>query len=97
MARVTKPGGRLVVNEFSTPIVPGFSQLYRTYLPRMIPLLGKVFSSNSPAYEYLAESIRAWPAQADLATTINNSGWSDASWKNLALGIVALHHATKPE
>lgn len=96
MARVTKPGGRLVVNEFSTPIVPGFSHLYRTYLPRVIPLLGKVFSSNAPAYEYLAESIKAWPDQPRLAEAINANGWSRATWKNLTLGIVALHSATKP-
>nr|VDG62268.1 UbiE/COQ5 family methyltransferase [Streptococcus thermophilus] len=95
MARVTKPGGRLVVNEFSTPVIPVFSTIYSTFLPRMIPLLGKVFSSNAPAYEYLAESIKAWPAQEQLANAINDSGWERATWKNLALGIVALHRAEK--
>ena len=95
MARVTKPGGRLVVNEFSTPVVPVFSQLYSRYLPKMIPLLGKVFSSNAPAYEYLAESIKAWPAQKQLAADINANGWAECEWKNLAFGIVALHHAVK--
>ena len=95
MARVTKPGGRLVVNEFSTPVIPVFSTIYSTVLPRMIPLLGKVFSSNAPAYEYLAESIKAWPAQEQLASAINASGWERATWKNLAFGIVALHRAEK--
>lgn len=95
MARVTKPGGRLVVNEFSTPVVPVFSTIYREYLPRVIPLLGKVFSSNAEAYEYLAESIRAWPDQENLAAAINANGWSDCGWQNLALGIVALHGAVK--
>ena len=61
----------------------------------MIPLLGKVFSSNAPAYEYLAESIKAWPAQEQLASAINASGWERATWKNLAFGIVALHRAEK--
>ena len=68
---------------------------YREYLPRVIPLLGKVFSSNAEAYEYLAESIRAWPDQEDLAAAINANGWSDCGWQNLALGIVALHGAVK--
>ncbi|MCQ4617592.1 demethylmenaquinone methyltransferase [Corynebacterium sp. CCUG 71335] len=95
MARVTKPGGRLVVNEFSTPVIPVFSTIYSTVLPRMIPLLGRVFSSNAPAYEYLAESIKAWPAQEQLASAINASGWERATWKNLAFGIVALHRAEK--
>lgn len=96
MARVTKPGGRLLVNEFSTPIVPGFRTLYKQYLPVALPLLAKVFSSNAEAYEYLAESIRAWPHQEELAAAINHNGWTGAGWQDLSLGIVALHSAVKP-
>lgn len=96
MARVTKPGGRLTVNEFSTPIVPGFRTLYKEYLPLALPRVAKVFSSNPEAYEYLAESIRAWPDQEELAAAINRNGWEGAGWQDLTGGIVALHSATKP-
>ena len=95
MARVTKAGGRLAVNEFSTPVIPGFRTLYKEYLPLALPPIAKVFSSNPEAYEYLAESIRAWPDQEALARAINASGWSDAGWQNLNGGIVAIHSAVK--
>ena len=95
MARVTKPGGRLAVNEFSTPVIPGFRTLYKEYLPLALPPIAKVFSSNPEAYEYLAESIRAWPDQEALARAINANGWSDAGWQNFSGGIVAIHSAVK--
>ena len=97
MARVTKPGGRLAVNEFSTPVIPGFRTLYKEYLPVALPRVAKVFSSNPEAYEYLADSIRAWPSQEELARAINRNGWQDAGWQNLTGGIVAIHSAVKPE
>ncbi|WIM68050.1 demethylmenaquinone methyltransferase [Corynebacterium breve] len=97
MARVTKPGGLLVVNEFSTPVVPVFSTIYKEYLMRALPAIAKLVSSNGPAYEYLAESIRAWPDQRELANEINANGWSDCGWQNLTFGIVAMHAATKPQ
>lgn len=96
MARVTKPGGRLVVNEFSTPVVPVFRTIYKEYLMRALPAIARVVSSNPEAYEYLAESIRSWPGQEELAREINRNGWTDAGWQNLTLGIVAIHAATKP-
>lgn len=96
MARVTKPGGRLAVNEFSTPVIPGFRTVYKEYLPLALPPVAKVFSSNPEAYEYLAESIRAWPDQERLAAAINRNGWRDAGWQNLSGGIVAIHSAIKP-
>lgn len=96
MARVTKPSGRLVVNEFSTPVLPVFSTIYQECLPRIIPLLGNIFSSNAPAYEYLAESIKAWPDQEELAAAINRNGWTQCGWQNLSFGVVALHGALKP-
>lgn len=96
MARVTKPGGRLVVCEFSTPVVPVFSTVYKEYLMRALPKVATAVSSNPEAYVYLAESIRAWPDQAELARRIEAAGWSKVRWRNLTGGIVALHAAVKP-
>lgn len=95
-ARVTKPGGRLTVNEFSTPVVPVFGTVYKEYLTRLLPKVARVVSSNPASYEYLAESIRAWPDQEDLARDINHNGWTDAGWQDLTFGIVAMHSAVKP-
>ncbi len=95
MARVTKPGGRLVVCEFSTPVVPVFATAYKEYLMRALPRVARAVSSNPDAYVYLAESIRAWPDQAALAQQIGQAGWSEVRWRNLTGGIVALHAAIK--
>lgn len=95
MARVTKPGGRLVVCEFSTPTVPVFSTVYKEYLMQALPRVARAVSSNPEAYVYLAESIRAWPDQAALARRIEDAGWSRVRWRNLTGGIVALHAAAK--
>ena len=96
MARVTRPGGRLVVCEFSTPTVPIFSTVYMNYLMRALPRVATAVSSNPEAYVYLAESIRAWPNQQALARRIEDAGWAKARWRNLTGGIVALHAAVKP-
>ncbi|KAA8723739.1 demethylmenaquinone methyltransferase [Corynebacterium spheniscorum] len=97
LARVTKPGGRLTVAEFSTPMVPLFGHLYKEYLMRLLPKLARLVSSNPDAYEYLADSIREWPGQEKLARAINECGWENCGWQNLNFGIVALHSATKPQ
>ncbi|MDO5098985.1 MAG: demethylmenaquinone methyltransferase [Corynebacterium sp.] len=96
MARVTKPGGRLTVAEFSTPVIPVFRTIYMEYLMRALPAIAKVVSSNPESYEYLADTIRAWPNQESLARIINDNGWQECGWQNLSGGIVALHSATKP-
>ena len=96
MARVTRPGGRLTIAEFSTPILPGFSFVYKEYLMRVLPWVAKRVSSNGEAYEYLAESIRAWPEQEELAAIVNENGWEDCGWQNLTFGITAMHSAVKP-
>lgn len=96
MARVTRPGGRLTVCEFSTPTVPVFSTLYKEYLMRALPAVAKAVSSNPDAYVYLAESIRAWPGQDELAREINRNGWAECGWRNMTFGIAALHSAVKP-
>jgi demethylmenaquinone methyltransferase/2-methoxy-6-polyprenyl-1,4-benzoquinol methylase len=96
MARVTRSGGRLVVCEFSTPTNTPFATVYKEYLMKALPAMASAVSSNPDAYVYLAESIRAWPEQADLARRIETAGWSNVRWRNLSGGIVALHAATKP-
>lgn len=96
MARVTRSGGRLVVCEFSTPTNGLFATTYKEYLMKALPRIARAVSSNPDAYVYLAESIRAWPDQAELARRIQAAGWKDVAWRNLTGGIVALHAATKP-
>lgn len=91
MRRVTRPGGRLVVCEFSTPVFPAFRTVYEEYLVKALPAIARRVSSNSAAYEYLAESIAAWPDQAGLAEVIMAAGWQDVAWRNVSGGIVALH------
>jgi len=94
MLRVTKPGGRLVVCEFSSPVVELFRTVYIEYLMKALPSIARAVSSSPDAYVYLAESIRAWPDQAGLATRIEAAGWGQVEWRNLTGGIVALHRAT---
>ena len=96
MLRVTRPGGRLVVCEFSTPTSAPFATVYKEYLMRALPRVAQAVSSNPEAYVYLAESIRAWPDQAALAGQITRAGWSAVRWRNLTGGIVALHAGSKP-
>jgi demethylmenaquinone methyltransferase/2-methoxy-6-polyprenyl-1,4-benzoquinol methylase len=93
MRRVTRRGGTLVVCEFSTPTWPPFRTLYANYLVAAIPRIARLVSSNPVAYEYLAESIQAWPDQPALAGMIEATGWSKVEWRNLSGGIVALHRA----
>jgi demethylmenaquinone methyltransferase/2-methoxy-6-polyprenyl-1,4-benzoquinol methylase len=91
LRRVTKPGGRLVVCEFSHPTNGPFRTVYLEYLMRALPSIAQRVASNPEAYVYLAESIRAWPDQRGLATLIQASGWSRVAWRDLTGGIVALH------
>ncbi len=94
MRRVTRPGGRLVVCEFSHPTWAPFRTVYIEYLMKALPTIARAVSSSPDAYVYLAESIRAWPDQAGLAARIDGAGWRSVRWRNLSGGIVALHHAT---
>jgi len=91
MARVVRPGGRLVVCEFSRPTFAPFRVLYLNYLLRALPWIARRVASNADAYIYLAESIRAWPPQSELARTIADAGWTNVRFRNLSGGIVALH------
>ena len=94
-ARVTRPGGRLVVCEFATPSNPLLAAVYQPYLMRLLPPVARAVSSNPDAYVYLAESIRAWPEQSRLAATITAAGWDATAWRNLTGGIVAVHRARR--
>ena len=96
LARVTRPGGRLVVCEFSHPTSALFRTAYLSYLIRSLPAVARSVATNPDAYVYLAESIRAWPDQAGLAERIASAGpWSAVGWRNLTGGIVALHRAVR--
>ncbi|MBW5251300.1 demethylmenaquinone methyltransferase [Streptomyces poriferorum] len=93
--RVTKPGGRVVICEFSQPVRALFRTVYTEYLMRALPPVARAVSSNPDAYVYLAESIRAWPDQAGLASRLQQAGWSKVAWRNLTGGIVALHRGVR--
>lgn len=96
LRRVTRPGGRIVVCEFSHPPSRVFNGLYRFYNGRVLPVVAKAVSSNAEAYDYLNESIRDWPDQPTLAAWMRDSGWDDVAYRNLTFGIVALHRGTNP-
>jgi demethylmenaquinone methyltransferase / 2-methoxy-6-polyprenyl-1,4-benzoquinol methylase len=89
--RVLKPGGRLVVCEFSQPVVPVLRGVYRRYLTRLMPVAARRLTSDPEAYQYLARSIGAWPDQAGLAAWMQQAGFAEVAWRDLSGGIVALH------
>lgn len=89
--RVTKDGGRIVVAEFSHPVNPIFRKIYLNYLMKALPIIVKKISKNPDAYVYLAESIRAWPDQAELASIMRDIGFKSVAWQDLTFGIVAVH------
>lgn len=95
MARVTRPGGRLVVCEFAAPTWPPFRRLYERYLTRLLPELARVVSSSPAAYRYLADSIREWPGRAAVADWIRAAGFAEVEVGDLTGGIVAVHRAVR--
>jgi demethylmenaquinone methyltransferase / 2-methoxy-6-polyprenyl-1,4-benzoquinol methylase len=95
MRRVTRPGGRLVVCEFSAITIAPVDMLYRRYLLHVLPAIARRTARNPEAYEYLAESIADWPAQRELAGIIEAAGWSAVRWRDLSLGVVAVHVARR--
>lgn len=94
-ARVVRPGGQLLVCEFSRPRPTPIRLGYGWYLRTVLPMLARRVSSNPEAYTYLQETIDAWPDQPSLARMIARSGWTDVVWKNMTFGVVALHHAVR--
>lgn len=93
--RVTRPGGRLLVLEFSRPTRTAFRTVYHGYLRGILPRAAEVFTSDPGAYGYLGASIVAWPDQPSLARVIASAGWQHPRWHNLTGGIVAAHHAVR--
>ena len=95
MLRVTRPGGRLVICEFGH--LPGrLNTAYEAYLGAALPAVARRLTRAPDAYEYLAESIKDWPAQPELARRIAAAGWSTVRWRDLSLGVVAVHQARRP-
>jgi demethylmenaquinone methyltransferase/2-methoxy-6-polyprenyl-1,4-benzoquinol methylase len=91
MRRVLKPGGQLLILEFSHPTVPGLKPIYDAYSFSVLPLLGKLVANDSDSYRYLAESIRRFPTQDVLLQMMREAGFEQCSYHNLSGGIVALH------
>jgi demethylmenaquinone methyltransferase/2-methoxy-6-polyprenyl-1,4-benzoquinol methylase len=97
MRRVTRPGGRLVICEFGHLQPPALDAFYGRYLATALPAVAKRLSPASEAYAYLAESIKDWPRQAELARRMGDAGWTAIRWRNLTLGVVAVHVARRAE
>lgn len=95
MYRVCKPGGKVMILEFSTPTVPGLKPVYDWYSFSILPKVGALFAQDSNSYQYLAESIRMHPNQQSLQKMIEQAGFEDCCYHNLSGGIVALHIAYK--
>jgi demethylmenaquinone methyltransferase/2-methoxy-6-polyprenyl-1,4-benzoquinol methylase len=96
MLRVTKPGGRLVICEFSHLPARAVDLAYQRYLATALPAVASRLSPNASAYAYLAESISDWPAQGELAARIRAAGWTAVRWRNLTFGVVAVHVGRRP-
>ncbi|WP_309710605.1 bifunctional demethylmenaquinone methyltransferase/2-methoxy-6-polyprenyl-1,4-benzoquinol methylase UbiE [Pseudolysinimonas sp.] len=97
MYRVLKPGGRLVICEFSKPQRAALRFGYNAYLRTVAPLIANLTSSNPAAYRYLVESIEAWPDQGTLTQWIRGVGFTRVAYRDLTAGVVALHRGRKPE
>ncbi len=93
--RILKKGGKLAILEFSTPVVPGFKQIFNLYFTQILPRIGGAVSGSRGAYEYLPDSVQRFPDQKGLAKMMEETGFSDVEYKNLTGGIAALHIGTK--
>jgi demethylmenaquinone methyltransferase/2-methoxy-6-polyprenyl-1,4-benzoquinol methylase len=91
LRRILRPGGRVAVLEFSSPVVPGFRALFRFYFTRVLPRIGGLVSGSRGAYEYLPDSVSRFPDQKRLAELMREAGFEGVSYRNLTGGIAALH------
>lgn len=95
LQRILKPGGKLVVLEFSSPVIPGFREAFNFYFTRILPRIAGAVSGSRGAYEYLPDSVSKFPDQKGLADLIRTNGFSDVTYSNLTGGIAALHTGVK--
>ena len=95
MYRCLRPGGRLVILEFSRPVVPVLDKIYDLYSFEVLPRLGKIIADDEASYRYLAESIRKHPDQETLRGMMSDAGFDSAHFHNLTGGIVAVHKGYK--
>ncbi len=93
--RILKKGGKLVILEFSTPVIPGFRQAFQFYFSNILPRIGGAVSGSRGAYEYLPDSVSKFPDQKNLAKMMRENGFLDVEYKNLTGGIAAIHIGTK--
>lgn len=93
--RVLKPGGKLVILEFSSPIIPGFRQVFNFYFTRVLPRIGGAISGSRSAYTYLPDSVSKFPDQERLARMMQETGFDDVEYTNLTGGVAAIHSGIK--
>src|SRR5438093_5796637 len=93
MRRVLRPGGAMVILEFSKPVVPVLNQVFDFYFRYIVPKIGGLISGDGTAYEYLPDSVRRFPAQDEMLTLLRSSGFNAPAYRNLSGGIAALHWA----
>ena len=96
MLRCLKPGGRLLILEFSKPVNPALGKVYDTYSFSALPVMGQLFANDPESYRYLAESIRMHPDQDTLQGMMDEAGFVQTRYHNMTGGIVALHRGVKP-
>jgi len=89
--RILRPGGKLVVLEFSQPVIPGIREAFNFYFTRVLPRIGGLVSGSRCAYEYLPDSVRGFPPQKELAALMESTGFSNVRYRNLTGGIAAIH------
>ncbi len=95
LRRVLKKGGKLVILEFSTPVIPGFSALFNLYFTQILPRIGGAVSGSRGAYEYLPDSVARFPDQKGLVKMMSENGFGEVVYKNLTGGIAAIHSGIK--
>ena len=95
LCRILKPGGKIAVLEFSTPVVPGFRTLFDFYFTKVLPRIGGAVSGSRGAYEYLPDSVSKFPDQKALAELMHETGFESVEFSNLTGGIAAIHTGTK--